>query len=85
MRSPAARRQGVAVPDDVSVVGYDDDPLTEYLDVPLTAIRMPLWELGATAVDLVIEQLNGGPPRDVELGTEPQLIVRASTAECATL
>ena len=80
----AARRQGVVVPNDVSVVGYDDDPLTEYLDVPLTAIRMPLWELGATAVDLVIEQLNGGSPRDVELETEPQLIVRASTAECAT-
>ena len=58
----AARRQGVAVPDDVSVVGYDDDPLTEYLDVPLTAIRMPLWELGATAVDLVIEQLQRRAP-----------------------
>ena len=64
-RGPPARVS--AYPADVSMVGYDDDPLTDYLEVPLTAIRMPLWELGATAVDVLIEQLNGGPPRDVEL------------------
>ena len=69
------------MPADVSVVGYDDDPLAEYLEVPLTAIRMPLWELGATAVDVLVEQLHGGAPRDVELETPPQLVVRESTAE----
>jgi LacI family transcriptional regulator len=78
----AARLHGVSVPADVSVVGYDDDPLAEYLQVPLTAIRMPLWELGATAVDVLVEQLHGGAPRDLELETPPQLIVRESTAEC---
>jgi DNA-binding LacI/PurR family transcriptional regulator len=78
----AARIKGVLVPADVSVVGYDDDPLAEYLEVPLTAIRMPLWELGATAVDVLVEQLHGGAPRDVELETPPQLVVRESTAEC---
>ncbi len=39
------------------MVGYDDDPLADYLDVPLTTIRMPLWELGAVAVDALIDQL----------------------------
>ena len=76
----AARRKGVSVPADVSIVGYDDDPLVDYLEVPLTAIRMPLWELGATAVDVLMEQLRGGEPRDVELETPPQLVVRESTA-----
>ena len=64
----------------MSIVGYDDDPLVDYLEVPLTAIRMPLWELGATAVDVLMEQLRGGEPRDVELETPPQLVVRESTA-----
>ena len=75
------RRRGLSVPGDVSLVGYDDDPLTDYLEVPLTAIRMPLWELGARAVDVLIEQLDGGPARDVEIETPPELVIRASTAE----
>jgi DNA-binding LacI/PurR family transcriptional regulator len=76
----ACREAGSAVPADVSLVGYDDDPVTDYLEVPLTAIRMPLWELGATAVDTLIEQLNGGRPKDVEIETPPELVIRKSTA-----
>ncbi len=76
----AARQSGLVVPRDVSVISYDDDPLTEYLEVPLSAIRMPMWEMGATAVDALIAQLHGGEPRDIEIATAPVLVARESTA-----
>lgn len=75
----AARRLGLAIPADVSVVGCDDDPLADHLDAPLTTIRMPLAELGEIAVDALIAQLRGDPPRDVVVDTPPQLVMRAST------
>jgi LacI family transcriptional regulator len=76
----AARGLGIGVPADVSVVGYDEDPLADYMDAPLTTIRMPLWELGATAVTALIGQLRGEPAQDVVVDTPPQLVLRASTA-----
>lgn len=75
----AARACGCRIPQHLSLVGYDDDALGRFLDVPLTAIRMPLAELGATAVDALIGQINGSEPADVLLATAPQLIVREST------
>ena len=69
------------IPEELSILSHDDDPLCEFLDPPLTAIRMPLVELGAVAVEVLLEQLEGHPPRDVELDTAPQLVVRGSTGE----
>jgi LacI family transcriptional regulator len=75
----AIREVGVRVPDELSVLCHDDDPICDYLGVPLTAIRMPLYELGATAVDVLLEQVEGGRPRDVQVAVEPELVVRSST------
>ncbi len=75
------RRTGLRVPRDVSLVTYDDDPLTEFLEVPLTAIRMPLRELGGAAIDELARQIDGEPPRDHEVTTSPELVVRASSGE----
>ena len=61
-------------------MGYDDDPLCDCLEVPLTAIRMPLSELGRVAVDALIDQVEGAPPRDIVVETPPELVVRGSTA-----
>jgi DNA-binding LacI/PurR family transcriptional regulator len=77
------RRSGLRVPDDLSLVTYDDDPLADFLEVPLTAIRMPLGELGAAAIDALAAQIDGEAPRDVEVTTPPQLVLRASTAPAA--
>lgn len=77
----AARRAGVAVPDELSVITYDDDPLTEYLEPPVTAIRMPMEELGHVGVDLLLARIAGEDGRlDVEIDTPPVLVNRASTA-----
>jgi DNA-binding LacI/PurR family transcriptional regulator len=75
----AVRERGVRVPEELSLVCHDDDPLFGFLETPLTAVRMPLHELGSTAVDVLLEQIDGGPPRDVVIGTAPELVVRSST------
>ena len=71
---------GLDVPADLSLVGYDDMPLAEYLRPPLTTVRTPLAELGAAAVDALVDQLLGGEPRNVVVGKDSEVVVRASTA-----
>lgn len=76
----AAHELGLRVPDDVSVVGYDDLPLASWLAPSLTTVRQPLAEMAALATQMLLA-LSGGEPmtaQKVELGTE--LIVRESTA-----
>jgi LacI family transcriptional regulator len=75
----AIRTRGLRVPADVSVVTYDDLPLADYLDPPLTSVAMPLLELGAAAVDAVLRQLGGAPAADVAIRVPPAIVERAST------
>jgi LacI family transcriptional regulator len=70
---------GLRVPEDVSIISYDDLPLADYLDPPLTTVAMPLLELGALAVDAVLSQLAGAEPQDVAIPTKPTVVARAST------
>jgi LacI family transcriptional regulator len=76
----AAWELGLRVPEDLSLVSFDDLSLAEYLRPPLTTVRMPLAELGAAAVDAVLHQLLGGEPCDVVIETRPEVVVRRSTA-----
>jgi LacI family transcriptional regulator len=75
----ALRHLGRSVPDDISVVSFDDLPLAEYLDPPLTCISMPLVELGTMAVNALIGQLEGAAPCDVVVPTHPVMVVRSSS------
>lgn len=76
--SQAAQRLGRHVPDDLSLVGFDDVPRAAAWDPPLTTIRQPLIDKGRVAADLLLELIAGRPPRRIELPIE--LVVRASTA-----
>jgi LacI family transcriptional regulator len=76
----ALREAGLSVPGDMSVISYDDLPLAEHLQPPLTTIAMPLVELGRTAVDAICAQLNGGGPKDVTINTRPEVVIRSSTS-----
>jgi LacI family transcriptional regulator, galactose operon repressor len=76
----AARQAGLRVPQDLSVVGFDDLPLCEWLSPPLTTVRQPLEEMGRVAARTLFQLMEGQTlvsPR-VELATE--LRVRESTA-----
>ena len=75
----AVRARGLAVPRDVSVVGYDDSLLVGFTDPPLTTVRQPMGDMGQMAVRLLLDALGGRPvPHYVVLPTT--LVVRASTA-----
>lgn len=80
----AASLANLRVPQDLSVVGFDDYDLDQWLVPPLTTIRQPLREMGATAAAMLIDLAQGGKPsaRRQELATE--LVVRSSTAPPAS-
>lgn len=50
------RARGLRVPEDVSVIGYDDIPVAAFVDPPLTTVRQPMREVGALAVRLIVER-----------------------------
>jgi LacI family transcriptional regulator len=73
----ALREAGRRVPDDVSVVGYDDVPSAADFNPPLTTVRVPQEELGRTAVKLAMQRSGGVSGREhVMLGTH--VVVRGS-------
>ncbi|MGI5156532.1 LacI family DNA-binding transcriptional regulator [Microbispora sp. CA-102843] len=74
------RQAGLRVPEDVSVVGFDDSPMTAYLDPPLTTIRQPVREMGLAAVASLLDEIRGLPAPRTELLHRPELVVRRSTA-----
>ncbi len=76
----AARRSGLGVPEDVSVVGYDDSALMSCTDPPLTTVRQPIEAMGRAAVKLLVSQIDGTVAPSERLLFEPELVVRASTA-----
>ncbi|MEV4573378.1 substrate-binding domain-containing protein [Nonomuraea jabiensis] len=76
----AARARGLRIPEDVSVVGYDDTQVARMASPPLTTVRQPLREMGGMALRTALRLAAGEriDSRHVELATE--LIVRGSTA-----
>ncbi|GAB3916638.1 LacI family DNA-binding transcriptional regulator [Microlunatus endophyticus] len=72
----AARQAGLSIPDDLSVVGYDDLSVAEWAGPPLTTVRQPLLEMGRQASTMLLDlDLDAQAPR-VDLATD--LVVRAS-------
>ncbi|MGO4426288.1 substrate-binding domain-containing protein, partial [Streptomyces sp. MCAF7] len=76
----AARQQGLAVPRDISVVGFDDSTLIAFTDPPLTTIRKPVQSMGQAAVRALLEEIGGTPAPPSEFVFLPELVVRGSTA-----
>ncbi|MBW1596499.1 LacI family DNA-binding transcriptional regulator [Streptomyces sp. JJ38] len=76
----AARQHGLAVPSDVSVIGFDDSPLIAFTDPPLTTIRQPVTAMGQAAVRALLEEIGGTPAPHGEFVFLPELVVRGSTA-----
>jgi DNA-binding LacI/PurR family transcriptional regulator len=79
----AARRAGLAVPDSLSVVGFDDSALMTCTAPPLTTVRQPIEAMGRAVVAMLVNQIEGVPVAPEELLFEPELVVRGSTARVA--
>jgi DNA-binding LacI/PurR family transcriptional regulator len=75
----AARRAGLTVPGDISVVGFDDSGWLNCTDPPLTTIRQPIESMGKAAVALLVNQMETVVTHPEELLFEPELVVRGST------
>lgn len=75
----AARDLGIRVPEQLSIVGFDDFPVAPLLNPPLTTLRQPVGQIGEAAVRLLIRLIEGRTAEQRRL-IAPELIVRGSTA-----
>ena len=76
----AARQRGLRVPEDLSVVGFDDLPQACWTSPPLTTVRQPLSEMGMLAVRTVLRLLNGEHLESAKVELATEVVVRHSTA-----
>jgi DNA-binding LacI/PurR family transcriptional regulator len=74
------REHGVRIPEDVAVVGYDDIRYSEFIEVPLTTVALPKYEMGQEASQILFKRIeNGEKEEDIrQMYLEPKLIVRQS-------
>jgi len=78
------RAAGLRIPEDVSVVGFDDVPIAAFVEPPLTTIHQPMHEVGELAARLVLDQLAGGEPLDESKHLlAAELVARESVARRA--
>lgn len=74
-----AMENGIAIPDSLAVVGYDDLAFSRLMPIPLTTIRQPALEIGRTACGKVVEMITAKTVRADDVLFDPELIVRKST------
>lgn len=77
----ACLNQGIRIPDDVSIVGFDDQVLASEFRPMLTTIRQPADKIAAAGIDLLLAAMNDPAAGTVTIQIEPELIVRDSTAQ----
>jgi len=75
----ALREAGLRVPEDVSVVGFDDIPGAEYANPSLTTVRQPLVRMGQIAAKTLVDQIENRGEYQEEIAIEPEFVVRDST------
>lgn len=68
------------IPEDMSVVGFDDVPAASHLHPGLTTVRQPLEQMGAAAVSALLSQIAGLAPATAKVTLPTELVVRRSTA-----
>jgi DNA-binding LacI/PurR family transcriptional regulator len=76
----AAREARLHIPEDLSVVGFDDLPVAQWVGPPLTTVRQPLVEMAVAAAELVLAMARGEAPAQARLELATELVVRESTA-----
>src|SRR6266853_899433 len=79
----ALQEQGLRVPQDVSVMGFDDIPGAAFANPGLTTVRQPLIKMGQIAAQVLLERIEGNKEYPSEIAIEPALVVRESTAKAS--
>jgi LacI family transcriptional regulator len=75
----AFREMGVACPDDVSLIGFDDADWAEVVTPPLTVVAQPVYEIGEKACELLLQRIKGEQERPTVVRLPATLILRGST------
>jgi DNA-binding LacI/PurR family transcriptional regulator len=75
----AAKLESIRVPQDLSIVGFDDMPEAQYFPTPLTTVRQDHERLGEDSVELLLAQIEPTYP-NAEVVVEPTLVLRESTS-----
>lgn len=71
--------KGFKIPDDISIIGFDNSKFSKYFSPPLTTISQPVEEIGKTCMDLLIQLINGYPIKKINYILPHELIIRQST------
>ncbi|MEU6235898.1 LacI family DNA-binding transcriptional regulator [Kitasatospora sp. NPDC047058] len=74
----ALHEAGRSVPDEISVVGFDDIPEAAYFTPPLTTVRQDFGELGRRALELLVGELEGGTSSPTHVQISPEMVLRRS-------
>jgi LacI family transcriptional regulator len=75
----AFREAGLRVPEDISIVGFDDIPGAAYANPGLTTVRQPLLKMGQIAAQTVVDLIEGRGEYVPEIAIEPEFVARQST------
>ena len=76
----AAREARLHIPEDLSVVGFDDLPVAQWVGPPLTTIRQPLIDMATAAAEMVLAIARGDEPAQTRIELATELVIRESTA-----
>lgn len=74
----AAKEQGLEIPGDISLIGFNDSPLASYMKPELTTIGIPIYEMGVQATKILINQLQNPEEKTQQVVLDSKLIVRQS-------
>lgn len=75
----AIREFGLKIPEDISICGFDDDPLASMIHPKLTTVKQPGEEIGKKAVEVLLDLINGNGKRKSTIRIQPELKIREST------
>jgi LacI family transcriptional regulator len=80
----AAQEAGLRVPDQLSVAGFDDIPMSEHVHPPLTTVHQPMYEMGVRAARMLIGWVEGERPEPSQVVLPTHLVIRGSSGPPAT-
>jgi len=79
-----AHAAGLHVPDNLSIIGFDDVPMAEYVEPPLSTVRQDTYGLGHKALTMLLDLIAGREPPEVPVVLPTEVVERESTAKCPT-
>ncbi|MFR5320531.1 MAG: substrate-binding domain-containing protein [Mediterraneibacter gnavus] len=78
----AIQKHGMAIPDDVGIITFDNYPLSQLVDPPLTVIDIDVNQMGQQAADILFQKIKNPSLNIQSFTTVPEIIIRSSTKNC---